>query len=78
MKDAELLHVCDKLLTELQPAMLLITLGEKGMLLAPRGEKPIHIPTAPISNTKASNANFFFLINKKNSAIETIKYQNVS
>jgi D-beta-D-heptose 7-phosphate kinase/D-beta-D-heptose 1-phosphate adenosyltransferase len=33
------------LLTELRPAMLLITLGELGMLLCQRDQKPVHIPT---------------------------------
>ena len=29
----------------LQPALLLVTLGELGMLLCQRGQKPFHIPT---------------------------------
>jgi bifunctional ADP-heptose synthase (sugar kinase/adenylyltransferase) len=33
------------LLNELRPAILLITLGELGMLLCQRGQKPLHIPT---------------------------------
>jgi D-beta-D-heptose 7-phosphate kinase/D-beta-D-heptose 1-phosphate adenosyltransferase len=32
-------------LEELQPALLLVTLGEHGMLLCQRGQKPLHIPT---------------------------------
>jgi D-beta-D-heptose 7-phosphate kinase/D-beta-D-heptose 1-phosphate adenosyltransferase len=32
-------------LKELCPAILLITLGELGMLLCQRGQKPFHIPT---------------------------------
>jgi D-beta-D-heptose 7-phosphate kinase/D-beta-D-heptose 1-phosphate adenosyltransferase len=35
----------ERLLKELRPALLLITLGELGMLLCQRGHKPIHIPT---------------------------------
>ena len=44
-QDAALLRVADKLLTELQPALLLVTLGDQGMLLCQRGQKPFHIPT---------------------------------
>ena len=44
-KDTMLLRVADKLLTELQPALLLITLGDQGLLLCRRGFKPFHIPT---------------------------------
>ena len=34
------------MLNALRPALLLITLGDQGMLLCQRGNKPIHIPTA--------------------------------
>jgi D-beta-D-heptose 7-phosphate kinase/D-beta-D-heptose 1-phosphate adenosyltransferase len=37
--------VAERLLNELRPAVLLITLGELGMLLCQRGQKPFHIPT---------------------------------
>ena len=37
--------VADKLLRELQPALLLITLGDQGLLLCQRGQRPFHIPT---------------------------------
>jgi D-beta-D-heptose 7-phosphate kinase/D-beta-D-heptose 1-phosphate adenosyltransferase len=37
--------VAERLLRELNPALLLITLGEFGMLLCQRGQKPFHIPT---------------------------------
>jgi D-glycero-beta-D-manno-heptose-7-phosphate kinase len=43
--DANLMSVADRLLNELRPAVLLITLGELGMLLCRHGEKPFHIPT---------------------------------
>ena len=43
--DKNLMAVADKLLNELRPALLLITLGELGMLLCQRGQKPFHIPT---------------------------------
>jgi D-glycero-beta-D-manno-heptose-7-phosphate kinase len=43
--DAGLLRVADRLLNELRPALLLITLGEQGMLLCEHGRKPFHIPT---------------------------------
>ncbi len=43
--DQNLMAVADRLLNELRPAVLLITLGELGMLLCQRDQKPIHIPT---------------------------------
>jgi rfaE bifunctional protein kinase chain/domain len=43
--DANLMSAADRLLNELRPAVLLITLGELGMLLCRHGEKPFHIPT---------------------------------
>ena len=43
--DVNLMRVAETLLAELQPALLLITLGEQGMLLCQRGQKPFHIPT---------------------------------
>ncbi len=45
LKDANLMRVADRLLRQLHPALLLITLGEQGMLLCQRGQAPIHIPT---------------------------------
>jgi D-glycero-beta-D-manno-heptose-7-phosphate kinase len=39
------LKAADKLLHELQPALLLITLGDQGMLLCQRRQKPFHIQT---------------------------------
>ncbi len=43
--DKNLMLVAERLLNELRPAVLLITLGEFGMLLCQRGQKPFHIPT---------------------------------
>jgi D-glycero-beta-D-manno-heptose-7-phosphate kinase len=43
--DKNLMVVAERLLNELRPAVLLITLGELGMLLCQRGQKPFHIPT---------------------------------
>jgi D-beta-D-heptose 7-phosphate kinase/D-beta-D-heptose 1-phosphate adenosyltransferase len=43
--DRNLMEVAERLLRELRPALLLITLGELGMLLCQRGQKPFHIPT---------------------------------
>ena len=43
--DSNLMRVGEKLLSDLQPALLLITLGDLGMLLCQRNQKPIHIPT---------------------------------
>jgi rfaE bifunctional protein kinase chain/domain len=44
-KDENLMMVAERLLHELRPAVLLITLGELGMLLCQRDQKPFHIPT---------------------------------
>ena len=45
LKDGALMRVAEKLLGELKPALLLITLGDQGMLLCQRGHQPFHIPT---------------------------------
>jgi D-glycero-beta-D-manno-heptose-7-phosphate kinase len=45
MEDQALLRAANKLLEDLQPAVLLITLGDQGMLLCQRKRKPFHIPT---------------------------------
>ena len=45
LADANLMLVAERLLNELRPAVLLITLGELGMLLCQHGQKPFHIPT---------------------------------
>lgn len=45
LQDPGLLTVADRLLKGLKPALLLITLGDQGMLLCQHGRKPIHIPT---------------------------------
>jgi D-beta-D-heptose 7-phosphate kinase/D-beta-D-heptose 1-phosphate adenosyltransferase len=45
LADSNLRRVADTLLNELRPALLLITLGEMGMLLCQRGQKLFHIPT---------------------------------
>jgi rfaE bifunctional protein kinase chain/domain len=45
LKDINLMYAAGRLLNELRPAMLLITLGEQGMLLCQHGQKPFHIPT---------------------------------
>lgn len=43
--DQNLMQVADQLLQGLRPALLLITLGELGMLLCQSNQRPIHIPT---------------------------------
>ncbi len=43
--DTNLLRVAERLLQQFRPAVLLITLGETGMLLCQRGHSPFHIPT---------------------------------
>ena len=45
LADKNLMSVAERLLNELRPAVLLITLGELGMLLCQRDQKPFHIPT---------------------------------
>jgi D-glycero-beta-D-manno-heptose-7-phosphate kinase len=45
LADKNLMSAAEQLLNELRPAVLLITLGELGMLLCQRGHKPFHIPT---------------------------------
>lgn len=45
LADTNLMRVADRLLDELRPALLLITLGELGMLLCQRDQPPFHIPT---------------------------------
>jgi D-beta-D-heptose 7-phosphate kinase/D-beta-D-heptose 1-phosphate adenosyltransferase len=45
LADENLMAVAERLLRELRPAVLLITLGELGMLLCQRDQKPFHIPT---------------------------------
>jgi D-beta-D-heptose 7-phosphate kinase/D-beta-D-heptose 1-phosphate adenosyltransferase len=45
LADKSLLRVVDKLLDQPGPALLLVTLGELGMLLCQRGQAPVHIPT---------------------------------
>jgi D-beta-D-heptose 7-phosphate kinase/D-beta-D-heptose 1-phosphate adenosyltransferase len=45
LADVNLMRVAEKLLQDLRPALLLITVGELGMLLCQRNQKPIHIPT---------------------------------
>ncbi|MBG85555.1 MAG: D-glycero-beta-D-manno-heptose-7-phosphate kinase [Verrucomicrobiales bacterium] len=45
LKDCNLMQAVEILMNSLQPALLLVTLGELGMLLCQRGDKPFHIPT---------------------------------
>jgi D-beta-D-heptose 7-phosphate kinase/D-beta-D-heptose 1-phosphate adenosyltransferase len=45
LQDTNLMQTAECLLRELHPAVLLITLGELGMLLCQRDQKPVHIPT---------------------------------
>lgn len=45
LEDSELLRVSEILLSKLQPDLLLITLGDQGMLLCGQNRAPFHIPT---------------------------------
>jgi D-beta-D-heptose 7-phosphate kinase/D-beta-D-heptose 1-phosphate adenosyltransferase len=45
LRDINLIRSAGRLLNDIAPALLLVTLGEQGMLLCRRGEKPDHIPT---------------------------------
>ena len=44
-EDDGLLGAVEKVLTEMKPALLLVTLGDQGMLLCQRGHSPFFIPT---------------------------------
>jgi len=45
LADRALMEAADRILRELQPALLLITLGDQGMLMCQSRKKPFHIPT---------------------------------
>jgi len=45
LQDTCLMRAAEGLLRDLRPAVLLITLGDLGMLLCRKGHKPFHIPT---------------------------------
>ncbi len=45
LADRNLMAAVERLLKELRPVLLLVTLGELGMLLCQAGQKPFHIPT---------------------------------
>lgn len=45
LADKNLLQAAERLMNEIHPALLLVTLGEQGMLLCQRNCKPLHIPT---------------------------------
>jgi D-beta-D-heptose 7-phosphate kinase/D-beta-D-heptose 1-phosphate adenosyltransferase len=45
LQDAHLMQAVEKILRDLEPALLLVTLGDQGMLLCERNRKPFHIPT---------------------------------
>jgi rfaE bifunctional protein kinase chain/domain len=45
LQDPVLLEVIGQLMNEASPAMMLVTLGERGMLLCQRDCKPFHVPT---------------------------------
>lgn len=45
LRDVNLVRTAGCLLNDLSSALLLVTLGEQGMLLCRRGQKPFHIPT---------------------------------
>jgi D-beta-D-heptose 7-phosphate kinase/D-beta-D-heptose 1-phosphate adenosyltransferase len=56
LEDRNLGRVAEELLARLQPALLLITLGELGMLLCQRGRVPFHIPTVAMEVFDVSGA----------------------
>jgi D-beta-D-heptose 7-phosphate kinase/D-beta-D-heptose 1-phosphate adenosyltransferase len=45
LADQNLMQVVERLLQDLHPVLLLVTLGELGMLLCRSGQTPFHIPT---------------------------------
>jgi rfaE bifunctional protein kinase chain/domain len=81
-RDPVLLEIADKLLRELKPALLLITLGEQGILLCQRGQKPFHIPTVAQEVFDVSGAgdtviaSFTFAITAGASPIEAAIFSN--
>jgi D-beta-D-heptose 7-phosphate kinase/D-beta-D-heptose 1-phosphate adenosyltransferase len=81
-KDPVLLGIADKLLHDLRPALLLITLGEQGLLLCQRGQKPFHIPTVAQEVFDVSGAgdtviaSFTFAIAAGASPIEAAVFSN--
>jgi D-glycero-beta-D-manno-heptose-7-phosphate kinase len=46
LADASLSQAVNQLMSRFAPALLLVTLGDQGMLLCRRGQPPFHIPTA--------------------------------
>lgn len=56
MQDPPLLQATDQLMHELHPALLLVTLGETGMLLCRRDCRPFHIPTVALEVFDVSGA----------------------
>lgn len=81
-QDPVLLGLADKLLRDLHPALLLITLGEQGILLCQRGQKPFHIPTVAQEVFDVSGAgdtviaSFTFAIAAGASPIEAAIFSN--
>jgi D-beta-D-heptose 7-phosphate kinase/D-beta-D-heptose 1-phosphate adenosyltransferase len=81
-QDPVLLGIADKLLRDLKPALLLITLGEQGLLLCQRGQKPFHIPTVAQEVFDVSGAgdtviaSFTFAIAAGASPIEAAIFSN--
>ena len=45
LEDKNLRLTANRLLRRLRPALLMITLGDQGMLLCQKGKSPVHIPT---------------------------------
>jgi D-beta-D-heptose 7-phosphate kinase/D-beta-D-heptose 1-phosphate adenosyltransferase len=80
--DPILRGVADKLLHDLRPALLLITLGEQGILLCQRGQKPFHIPTVAQEVFDVSGAgdtviaSFTFAITAGASPLEAAIFSN--
>ncbi len=56
LEDKNLMQVVKVLQRKLKPALLLITLGDQGMLLCHPGEKPFHIPTTALEVYDVSGA----------------------
>ncbi|MCP5525510.1 MAG: D-glycero-beta-D-manno-heptose-7-phosphate kinase [Verrucomicrobiales bacterium] len=55
-QDPPLLQAAEQLMHELRPALLLVTLGEAGMLLCRRNCRPFHIPTVALEVFDVSGA----------------------
>src|SRR5258708_20401930 len=58
LNDKDLMGAAENLLVTLRPGVLLITLGELGLLLCENGKQPVHIPTVAKHVFEVSGAGY--------------------